>query len=266
MIYFVATPIGNLKDITLRALEVLKSVDVIACEDTRNSLKLLNFYEISKKLIAYHKFNEKNSSEGIIELAKQGKNIAVISDAGMPVISDPGQILINRLIEENIEFTVIPGASASLSALLLSGLDSVNFTFVGFLDEQNKKRKEQIEKVKDYFSTLIFYVSPYNVKKDIEYLYNALGNRDACLVNEITKIHEKTFHFKLSCPPEFEPKGEYVLVVSGKMEEEKCFDLSIEDELKNLIKSGISKNDAIKQVAKERHIPKNEVYKVAINL
>ena len=160
MIYFVATPIGNLKDITLRALEVLKSVDVIACEDTRNSLKLLNYYEISKKLIAYHKFNENNSSDGIIALAKQGKNIAVISDAGMPVISDPGQILINKLIEENIAFTVVPGASASLSALLLSGLDSVNFTFVGFLDEQNKKRKEQIEKVKDYYSTLIFYVSP----------------------------------------------------------------------------------------------------------
>ena len=265
MIYFVATPIGNLQDITFRALEVLKSVDVIACEDTRNSLKLLNHYDIKKKLIAYHKFNEINSSDGIIKLAQEGKNIAVISDAGMPVISDPGQILINKLIENNIDYTVIPGPSASLCALLLSGMESTSFTFVGFLDEQNKKRKVQIENVKDIKSTLIFYVSPYNVKKDVEFLYKSLGDRKACLVSEITKIHEKKIYFKLSDLPEIEFRGEYVLVVEGNKNTQKQFDMSPEQKLKELIASGMKKNDAIKQVAKMYDLPKNEVYKMSLN-
>ncbi len=267
MIYFVATPIGNLKDITIRALDVLKDVDIIACEDTRNSLKLLNHYQISKKLIAYHKFNEKSSADGIIALAKQNKNIAVISDAGMPVISDPGQILIDKLIENNIEYTVIPGASASLSALLLSGMDSSSFTFVGFLQEQNKQRKMQIEKYKQYETTLIFYVSPYNVKKDIEFLYQNLGERKACLVNEITKIHEKVIHFTLGEFEDIEPKGEYVLIVEGnKNKETEKVENSIEDELLQYINQGLSKNEAIKTVAKNRKLAKNEVYQIALTL
>ena len=228
--------------------------------------KLLNHYNISKKLIAYHKFNENNSADGIINLAKQGKNIAIISDAGMPVISDPGQVLVNKLIQENIEYTVVPGASASLSALLLSGIDSTNFTFVGFIEEQNKKRKQQIQKFKDYSTTLIFYVSPYNLQKDIQFLYENLGNRKACLVSEITKLHEKTIHFNLSDFPEMEIRGEYVLIVEGKEEQQEIFEQTIEEQLVELINSGISKNDAIKQVAKERHIPKNEVYKIAIDI
>ena len=150
MLYFVATPIGNLKDISLRAIEVLESVDVIACEDTRNSLKLLNHYNINKKLIAYHKFNERNSADGIISLLKQGKNIAVISDSGMPVISDPGGILIEKLKQNNLEYTVVPGANAGLCALLLSGLSSTTYTFVGFLPEQNKDRKKLIEYIINY--------------------------------------------------------------------------------------------------------------------
>ena len=267
MIYFVATPIGNLKDITIRALETLQNVDIIACEDTRNSLKLLNHYNISKKLIAYHKFNEKSSADGIINLAKQGKNIAIISDAGMPVISDPGQILIEKLVQNNIPYTVIPGASASLSALLLSGMDSTTFTFVGFLSEQNKARKQQIENVKDINSTLIFYVSPYNVKKDIEFLCENLGNRKACLVSEITKIHEKVERFYLADFNETDFRGEYVLVVEGKtFKEEKEPNISIEEQLITLIESGTSKNDAIKQVAKNRKLNKNEVYQIALKL
>ncbi len=265
MVYFVATPIGNLKDITFRAIEVLNNVDVIACEDTRNSLKLLNYYNISKKLISYHKFNEKNSADGIIKLAHDNKDIAVISDAGMPLISDPGNILVNKLIENNIEFTIIPGASACLSALVLSGFDSSSFTFVGFLDEQNKIRKNQIEKIKNVFSTLIFYVSPYNLEKDVKFLYENLGDRKACFVNEITKIHEKTIRFNLSELPEFEIKGEYVLVVEGGKENEEInFATTPKQQLDELIKSGINKNDAIKIVAKSRHIPKNEVYKLTI--
>ena len=265
MVYFVATPIGNLKDITLRALDVLNEVDVIACEDTRNSLKLLNHYNISKKLIAYHKFNENNSADGIIKLAKEGKNIAIISDAGMPVISDPGQVLINKLIENNIEYTVIPGASASLTALLLSGLESQTFSFVGFLDEQNKKRKQQIEDIKDIKSTLIFYVSPYNVQKDIEFLYSQLGDRKACLVNEITKLHEKTIHFSLGQQLEFEPRGEYVLIVEGN-KEQKTFNQTPKEKLIELINLNTPKNDAIKQVAKMYNLPKNEIYKLALDL
>ena len=263
MIYFVATPIGNLKDITLRALEVLQSVDVIACEDTRNSLKLLNHYNIKKKLIAYHKFNENNSSDGIIKLAKEGKNIAVISDAGMPVISDPGYVLIQKLIQNNIEYTVVPGASASLSALLLSGMDSTTFTFVGFLDEQNKKRKKQVENIKNINSTLIFYVSPYNLQKDVEFLNSMLGSRKACLVNEITKMYEKTIHFTLDKLPEFEPKGEYVLVVEGVAECENNISTP-QQELQTLLESGMPKNEAIKQVAKMFNVPKNEIYKLTI--
>ena len=266
MIYFVATPIGNLKDITYRAIEVLNSVDVIACEDTRNSLKLLNHYNISKKLISYHKFNENNSADGIINLAKQGKNIAIISDAGMPLISDPGAVLVNKLIAENIEYTVIPGASASLCALVLSGMDSSTFTFVGFLNEQNKIRKKQIEDVKNYKTTLIFYVSPYNIKKDVQFLFEELGDRNACFVNEITKLHEKTIHFTLSNLPEFEAKGEYVLIIQGATQMQQEFDVSIEQQLEELIKSGMPKNEAVKTVAKQRHLTKNEVYQIAIKL
>lgn len=267
MVYFVATPIGNLKDITLRALEVLESVDVIACEDTRNSLKLLNHFNIKKKLIAYHKFNENASSDGIINLCKEGKEVAVISDAGMPVVSDPGNVLIKKLIENDIKCTVIPGASACLSALLLSGLGVGVFTFVGFLDEQNKKRKQQIENVKNVNGCLIFYVSPYNVKKDIQFLYENLGNMRACLASEITKLHEKTYHFNLGEELDFEPRGEYVLVVENIQEQTKEVPkVSIKEQLQILIKEGMKKNDAIKQVAKQNNLPKSEVYKIAIDL
>lgn len=148
MLYFVATPIGNLKDISFRAVEVLKSVDVVACEDTRTSLKLLNYYDIKKPLISYHKFNEKNSSDGIIKLLREGKNVAVISDSGMPVISDPGEILSQKLCEENLEFTIIPGANAGLSALVLSGFDAKNFAFLGFLPENNKEKAKNLKILK----------------------------------------------------------------------------------------------------------------------
>ena len=253
MIYFVATPIGNLKDITYRAIEVLNSVDIIACEDTRNSLKLLNHYNISKKLIAYHKNNEIISSDGIINLAKNGKNVAVISDAGMPVISDPGNILIKKLIEEEIEYTVVPGASASLSALLLSGMDSSKFTFVGFLNEQNKQ-------------ALCDQNIILPMEKDVESLFNTLGDRKACFVNEITKMYEKTIHFNLSELPEMEYRGEYVLIVEGATKQQAVFDQSPKEQLLDLINSGVPKNDAIKQVAKQRGLPKNEIYKIAIDI
>ena len=268
MLYFVATPIGNLKDISYRAIEVLNSVDVIACEDTRNSLKLLNYYNIHKKLIAYHKYNEDNSSDGIIALLNEGKDIAIISDAGMPVISDPGETIIKKLKENNIDYTVVPGANAGLCALLLSGLDASRFTFVGFLPDDKKMRDNLLTEIKDYRTTLLFYVAPHDVVSVCEKLYNVLGKRKAVLVNEITKMYEKTFVFNLGDEINFEPKGEYVLVVEGskKAEVNDLKNLSIKEHLLYYINLGENKADAIKKVAKERGVNKNEVYQVAIDL
>lgn len=264
MLYFVATPIGNLKDISYRAVETLKNVDIIACEDTRNSLKLLLHYDIKKELISYHKFNEKNSSEGIIKLLKQGKNIAVISDSGMPIISDPGSVLVERLIEEKLEYTVVPGANAGLSALLLSGFDAKKFTFVGFLPE-NKERKQLLEEISKYFTTLIFYVSPHSLKKDIEDIYKYLGNRKACLVNEITKMYEKTIFFNLQDNLETLEKGEFVLVVEKQEKTSDFTSFSIDEHIAYYIEQGIDKKEAIKLVAKDRKIAKSEIYKTTID-
>ena len=195
MLYFVATPIGNLKDISLRALEVLKSVDEIACEDTRHSLGLLNAYEIKKPLTSYHKFNEREAGEKIIEKLKSGKNIAVITDAGMPVVSDPGNVLTQMLIDEGLEFTVIPGACAFVSALVLGGLDSSKFCFLGFMPTKSTERIAFLEKYKDLDVTLIFYSAPHDVKKDIESIYSVFGDRKAVAVKEITKLHERVERF-----------------------------------------------------------------------
>lgn len=265
MLYLVATPIGNLKDITLRALEVLKSVDVIACEDTRNTLKLLNHYEIKKKLITYHKFNENNSADGIISLLKQGKNIALVSDAGMPVISDPGQILVNKLIKENLDYTIIPGPSASLSALILSGFDSTNFTFIGFLEKENGKQVKKLEEIKNYKSTLIFYSSPYDIKQNLSNMFNVFGDRKIAIVSEISKIHEKVLINSLKDVYIEQPKGEYVLVVEGNKEENDLNNLTILEHIEFYILNGYSKNEAMKMVAKDRKMSKSEVYKYTIS-
>lgn len=268
MLYFVATPIGNLKDFSFRAIEVLNSVDVIACEDTRNSLKLLNHYNIKKRLIAYHKFNEENSSSGIISLLQQGKNVAIISDSGMPVISDPGETIIKKLKENNLEYTVIPGANAGLCALILSGLDCSKFTFIGFLPDDNKTCRNVLSQIKDYKTTLVFYVAPHDVISASKKLFETLGKRRAVLVNEITKMYEKTFSFNLGDDlSNFVPKGEYVLVVEGLQNDtEDLSEMSIEEHLKYYLNLGENKNDAIKKVSKERGISKNEVYQVAIAL
>ena len=266
MLYFVATPIGNLKDITLRALEVLNSVDVIACEDTRNSLKLLNHYDIRKKLIAYHKYNEDNSSEGIIKLLNDGKDVAIISDAGMPVISDPGDTIIQKLKEKNIPYTVVPGANAGLCALILSGLNSSRFTFIGFLPEDKKECNNLLNDIKNYRTTLLFYVAPHDIFSITNKLFNVLGKRKAVLVNEITKLYEKSYSFNLGEKLEIEPKGEYVLALEGNCLKEinELNELSIEEHILYYLNLGENKNDVIKKVAKERGVNKNEVYKVAI--
>ena len=265
-LYLVGTPIGNLADISLRALDTLKSVDIIACEDTRHSLKLLNYYEIKKTLIACHKFNERESVDKISALLNEGKNVALITDAGMPAISDPGAILVNELILRGHEIAVIPGATAVTSAMALSGICQPVFTFIGFLPPKNKDREALLLPFKDVCTSLVFYSSPYDVKKDIAYLYSLLGDRVLHIVRELTKIHEEHIITKLSQGYEEEAKGEFVLIVEcGEIKANKPVG-SIEEQLKELLDQGIDKKSAIKQVAKTNSLTKDEVYKVAMNL
>lgn len=267
MIYFVATPIGNLNDISLRALETLKNVQVIACEDTRTSKVLLDKFEIKNKLlISYHKFNEQESSQNIINLASEGKDIAVISDAGMPGISDPGNILAKKLVEAKIDFTVIPGASALTTALVLSGFDSRNFFFAGFLPEKKVEKDKLLSQISTLSSTLIFYVSSHNIKKDIQYLFEQLGNRKACLVKELTKVFETKYYFSLLSLPEIDERGEFVLIVEGNNESLDFDSMTIQEHVLFYVNLGFSKNDAIKKVAKERGKSKNEIYMQVLNI
>ena len=267
MIYFVATPIGNLNDISLRALETLKNVQVIACEDTRTSKVLLDKFEIKNKLIiSYHKFNEQESSQNIIKLASEGKDIAIISDAGMPGISDPGNILAKKLVEAKIDFTVIPGASALTTALVLSGFDSRNFFFAGFLPEKKVEKDKLFSQISTLSSTLIFYVSSHNIKKDIQYLFEQLGNRKACLVKELTKVFETKYYFSLLSLPEIDERGEFVLIVEGNNESLDFDSMTIQEHVLFYVNLGFSKNDAIKKVAKERGKSKNEIYMQVLNI
>lgn len=267
MIYFVATPIGNLNDISLRALETLKNVQVIACEDTRTSKVLLDKFEIKNKLlVSYHKFNEQESSQNIIKLASEGKDIAIISDAGMPGISDPGNILAKKLVEAKIDFTVIPGASALTTALVLSGFDSRNFFFAGFLPEKKVEKDKLLSQISTLSSTLIFYVSSHNIKKDIQYLFEQLGNRKACLVKELTKVFETKYYFSLSSLPEIDERGEFVLIVEGNNESLDLDSMTVQEHVLFYVNLGFSKNDAIKKVAKERGKSKNEIYMQVLNI
>ncbi len=263
MLYFVSTPIGNLKDITYRAVETLKSVDVIACEDTRHSIKLLEHYGIKKPLISYHKYNEKERLDEIISLIESGKSVAVISDAGTPVISDPGNLLTTYLREKGVDFTVIPGATAFAPALLLSGLSAGNFTFIGFLPEKLKEREGLVKEYSQIKSTLIFYSAPHDINKDLLYLYEKLGDRKVAVVKEITKIHETTYQGTLRDLQIENPKGEFVIVVEGSTAK-KEFDMTEKEHIELYLNRGLSKKEAIKKVAEERNVPKNSLYKYTI--
>ena len=259
MLYFVSTPIGNLEDISFRAINVLRSCDVIACEDTRHSKILLDHYEIKAKTIAYHKFNEQNSADGIIDLLKQGKNVAVISDAGMPVISDPGNILAKKLIENDIKFTIIPGANAGLSALVLSGFDATKFAFFGFLSEKNKELKSQLNDIKSFNGTRIIYSSKYNLNKDLESLYNCLGEVNIAIVSEITKMNEKVEFVTLPFTYE-NPKGEFVVVIENKIEEKtEISDNDLLIEMKQLLKTN-TKQVVFKTLQEKYNLTKSYIY------
>ncbi|MCY6370243.1 16S rRNA (cytidine(1402)-2'-O)-methyltransferase [Clostridium ganghwense] len=276
-LYVVPTPIGNLKDITLRALEVLENADMIAAEDTRQSLKLLNHFNIKKPLISYHKFNENVKSDDIINKLREGKNIALVSDAGTPGISDPGSVIIQKCIEENIEFEVLTGATAVTTALVYSGLDTTKFLFRGFLPRENKDKNPIIEELKGRQETLIFYEAPHRLIKTLEFLYENLGNRRIAICRELTKLHEEIIRLPLEEAIKYynenKPRGEYVLVVQGKSEEEikkeeekEWEDLTIEQHIIKYMNEGFSKKDAIKKTAKDRGLPKSEVYKYSLEL
>ncbi|MDE7264867.1 MAG: 16S rRNA (cytidine(1402)-2'-O)-methyltransferase [Clostridia bacterium] len=263
----VATPIGNLKDITFRAVETLREVDEIYCEDTRHSLKLLSAYDIKKPLFSCHKFNERSAAEKIIASAKEGKNIAVISDAGMPVISDPGNILCGELKNAGIEYTVVPGANAFLSALILSALPADRFVFIGFLPDKAGEKKTVLEKYKNLDMTLCFHSAPQDVDRDISAMYLVFGERKACAVREITKLHEEAITFNLSQGLSGEKRGEFVLVVEGaKQGDNPLCSLSEKEHIARYMSEGMDKKEAVKQAAKDRGISKSEMYKFSIDL
>lgn len=259
MIYFVATPIGNLGEITFRAVETLKSVSAIFCEDTRHSQILLNHYGISKPLYSYHKFNEKKSLGFVLSFCEKGEDVAVISDAGMPCINDPGNVLVNALKEHGYPYTVISGASAFVNAFVLSGYQPP-FTYYGFLPE---KRSERDKLLDGSVGVAIFYLSVHDIKENMQYLHERLGDRECCLIKELTKTHESVRFCHLSDVIE-DDKGEFVLVVNSTTQSNPLCELTVAEHLDYYVKGGMSKSEAIKAVAKDRNLPKNEIYKQTI--
>ena len=268
-LYLVATPIGNLEDITLRALRILKEVDYIAAEDTRNTLKLLNHFEIKKPLISNHRHNEEEREDGLIEKLKEATNIAVVSDAGTPGISDPGEVIVKRAIEENIEVIPIPGACAAINALIASGLDTKEFVFLGFLPLNKKLRKEKLEEIKNENKTIIIYEAPHKIKDSLNDLKEVIGERKVVLARELTKIHEEFIRGNITEIIEKSEnlKGEMILLIEGSNEincENILNNLSLEEHYNVYEKQGLDKKEIIKKIAKDRGVNKNEIYQYFI--
>lgn len=267
-LYLVATPIGNLEDITIRALNVLKSVDLIAAEDTRHTLGLLNHFEISKPLISYYKQTEKSKSEILIPKLLEGKNIAIVSDAGTPGISDPGEEIVKQAIKNNIKVVPIPGACALINALIASGMPTHEFEFIGFLSANKKERKDKLEEIKYDTRTLIFYEAPHKLQTSLEAMLEILGDREVVLARELTKIHEEYLRGKLSTVLEqiVEIKGEFVIILEGNsiskkdLETSNLNEKSLEEHYKFYEEKGLDKKEIIKKIAKDRGVNKNEIY------
>ena len=269
-LYIVATPIGNLEDITLRAINTLKNVDIIAAEDTRHTLKLLNHFEISKPLISYHRHNEDIKTEVLIKELINGKDIALVSDAGTPGICDPGEEIIKECIEQNIEVIPIPGACAMINALICSGISTKEFIFIGFLPLNKKLRKEKLEEIQKANKTLILYEAPHKLESTLKDLSTILEDRKIVLAREITKIHEEFIRGDIDFLIEKskEIKGEIVLIIeaNNKKEENKLLDFSLEEHYKYYENQGLEKKEIIKKIAKDRNVNKNEIYKNFIYL
>lgn len=270
-LYLCATPIGNLEDITFRVLETLKNVDVIAAEDTRNSIKLLNRFEIKTPMTSYHEFNKYDKGRQLIEQLLEGKNIAVITDAGMPGISDPGEELVKMAYEAGVTVTVLPGACACVTALTLSGLPTRRFCFEAFLPMDKKERKDVLAELVDETRTIVLYEAPHRLVKTLAELRETLGDRRLTICRELTKKHEEafrtTFSEALAFYEENEPKGECVLVIEGadreelrRAEQESFAELSLEEHMERYLSQGMSKKDAMKAVAADRGVSKREIY------
>ena len=268
-LYIVPTPIGNLRDITLRAIDVLKEVDLIACEDTRRTSKLLNHLEIKCKMISYFEHNKEKKGEMIIDILSQGKNVALVSDAGVPAISDPGEELVELCIKKGINIIPLPGACAFITGLVASGLSTKSFLFEGFLTVNKSGRSQRLKALKDEQRTIIFYEAPHKLLRTLKDLYEYLGDRKVVLARELTKIHEEFYRDNLSgCIKKYEDvkvKGEFVILLEGagikKIEFEEVSNEEIIAKIDHLIKEGLGKNEAIKNVAKSHNLNKREVYK-----
>lgn len=274
-LYLCATPIGNLEDITLRVLRVLEEVDLIAAEDTRNSIKLLNHYEIKTPMTSYHEFNKIEKAYQLVEKLQEGMNIALITDAGTPGISDPGEELVKIAYEAGIEVTSLPGPAACITALTLSGLSTRRFAFEAFLPKDKKERKRILEELQKETRTIILYEAPHHLIKTLEELQEALGNRRITLCRELTKKYEEgqrtTIDEVLEYYKDKEPRGEYVLVLEGKTKEEveeerkkEWETLSLEEHMQLYEQKGISHKEAMKLVAKDRGVSKRDIYQTLL--
>ena len=273
-LYLVATPIGNLEDITLRALKILKEVDFIAAEDTRHTLKLLNHFNISKPLISYYKQTEKSKSKVLIEKLLDNKNIALVSDAGTPGISDPGEEIVREAVNNNIKVIPIPGACALVNALIASGMSTKEFIFIGFLSSLKKDKKEKLEEIKNETRTIILYEAPHKLKNTLEMTLEILGDRNLVLARELTKIHEEFIRGKVSeiLNKINEIKEEFVILIKGSTESEKDKEISnlnsktLEEHYEFYKSQGITKKEIIKKIAKDRNVNKNEIYQYFLKL
>ena len=268
-LYLVATPIGNISDLSPRAIKILSEVDFIAAEDTRNTQKMLSILEIHNKTISYYEHNKSQKGQVIIDRLLSGESCALVSDAGTPAISDPGEDIVKLCYENNIKVTSVPGCCAAITALTLSGLSTRRFAFEGFLPYQKKERKEKLEEISQLPYTIIMYEAPHKLIGTLVDLNKALSNRKIALCRELTKLNEEiirtTIEDALVMYGEKAPRGEYVLIIEGNntTEKENQFSsLTIQEHVELYISDGMSKMDAIKKVAKERNIPKNEVYSV----
>lgn len=273
IIYLVATPIGNLKDITMRALEILKSVDIVAAEDTRNTIHLLNYYGIKASMTSYHEYNKIEKAQVLVEQALAGKNIALVTDAGMPAVSDPGEDLVRIAYENGVKVSVIPGASASVSALALSGLPTRRFAFEAFLPVDKKEREMVLEQMKRETRTMILYEAPHRLVKTLRLLMQVLGEeRKISIVRELTKLHEEVLQFRLGEAVKayeedgLQPRGEYVLVIEGisnaeyiKEEQREWESLSIAEHVTFYEKKGMDHKEAMRMAARDRGVDRKSV-------
>ena len=270
-LYLCATPIGNLQDMTPRVVETLQMVDIIAAEDTRNSIRLLNHFDIHTPMTSYHEYNKVEKARQLIVKLQEGQNIALITDAGTPAISDPGEVLVRMCHEAGINVTSLPGAAACITALTLSGLATRRFCFEGFLPAEKKEKKEILEELATETRTMILYEAPHHLIRTLEELYGALGNRKICVCRELTKKFETVLPTTLEKALELykseEPRGEYVLVVEGKSREEKRQEsiaawesMTIEEHMNYYEEQGMDQKSAMKQVAKDRGVGKREIY------